>query len=93
MWSDLLGLSDIGVNDNFFELGGHSLLATQLASRIRAWLNLDVTVRHILEAPTIAGLGESLETMLLESEELMRTIDEVEQMTDAQVRSRLERQT
>ncbi|GAA6615779.1 non-ribosomal peptide synthetase [Scytonema sp. NUACC26] len=63
IWTQLLGTENLGVCDNFFELGGHSLLATQLVSRIRDVLNVDVSVRHLFEAPTIAELAKYIETM------------------------------
>ncbi len=57
IWSEILGLERIGTHDNFFDLGGHSLLATQLILRIRQRSNLEVALRVVFEAPTVAQLA------------------------------------
>jgi FkbM family methyltransferase len=71
IWQELLGIELVGVNDNFFDLGGHSLLATQLVSQLRKDFQVELSLRHIFEAPTIAELALMIEDLILrELEEL-----------------------
>ncbi|KAB8332627.1 non-ribosomal peptide synthetase [Scytonema tolypothrichoides VB-61278] len=65
IWKQIFGVEQVGIHDNFFELGGHSLLATQVMSRVRDTLQLEVPLRYLFEAPTIAGLAKSIETARL----------------------------
>ncbi len=58
--SEVLGVT-AGRDDNFFELGGHSLLLTKALSRIRDELGLEIPVRRMFEAATLAELCEGLE--------------------------------
>jgi amino acid adenylation domain-containing protein len=63
IWQDVLGVEHVSIHDNFLELGGHSLLATQVVSRSRSLFQVDVSLRHLFESPTVAELAAIIEQL------------------------------
>ncbi len=49
-------MPEVGVDDSFFELGGQSLTAMRLVSRIRAALDVELTVTEFFDVPSVAAL-------------------------------------
>ncbi|MDP8934422.1 MAG: AMP-binding protein, partial [Cyanobacteriota bacterium] len=57
IWSNVLGVKQIGIGDNFFELGGHSLLATQLIAKVREAFQVELPLRSLFQSPTVESLA------------------------------------
>ncbi len=60
IFSDVLGMPQVGIHDNFFELGGHSLLAVKLMSSISSTFNVNLPLQILFDSPTVVGLSVSL---------------------------------
>jgi amino acid adenylation domain-containing protein len=67
----LFNVKEVGINDNFFLLGGHSLLGAQLVIKIRNAFGVDLPLRAIFDAPTIAGLSATIEEQIIARLETM----------------------
>jgi acyl carrier protein len=67
----LLGVERVGADDNFFLLGFHSLLATQVAARVHERYGIQLGLRHLFEAKTVARLAAEVDRQLMEKVNLM----------------------
>jgi acyl carrier protein len=72
----LLGVERVSVAANFFLLGGHSLLGTQLIARLRDHFDIELSLRALFEAPTVAAIATEVERLILERlDEVDRTLE------------------
>src|SRR5262249_50817956 len=66
IWTETVCVDEIGIHDNFFELGGDSLLAMQLILTVSKAFRVNLSFRDFFEAPTVAGIAETIEKGLQE---------------------------
>jgi acyl transferase domain-containing protein/acyl carrier protein len=71
IWRELLGVQRVGLRDDFFRLGGHSLLGLQLVARVREAFQVELPLRDLFLAPTIAALAGWID------EAILRELDEM----------------
>ncbi len=76
--SELLHLEQVSINANFFDLGGHSLLATQVMSRLRSTFGVEIPLRYLFEAPTIAELAALITQELAQQTDMEQLLSELE---------------
>lgn len=63
IWQTLLPASQIRRHDSFFDIGGNSMLASRLTFRIFKSYRVNIPLRRIYEAPTLAGLAAMIEAL------------------------------
>jgi polyketide synthase PksJ len=81
IWQKLLGIERVGIHDNFFELGGHSLLTLQVMSRLRETFQLELPMRDVFEATTVAELAKVIEEIVM-----AKIVEKIGNLTDEEAR-------
>ena len=88
LYQEVLGIEQVGIYDNFFELGGNSLIGIQVIAQLRKDLQLEISLRSLFEAPSVARLALFIEEMILaeleelteeEAQELVSIVPSLEQ--------------
>jgi amino acid adenylation domain-containing protein len=92
IWTEVLGVEQVGIYDSFFDLGGHSLRATQIISRIEAALRANVPLSSFLRAPTVAQLAQVIlahEPRAGQTEKVAEMLQSIKSMSPQERRARL----
>jgi amino acid adenylation domain-containing protein len=69
--AELLRVERVSLDDNSFLLGEHSVLGAQLVLRVRQRFGVDLAVRHLSNAATVASLSAEIKRVLLAKLESM----------------------
>jgi amino acid adenylation domain-containing protein len=68
LWTEILGVADLGPDDNFFDVGGHSLQALKVVSALKDRANIDIPVRYMFESNSLRTLALMIEDHVSGSE-------------------------
>jgi acyl carrier protein len=90
IWAELLGIDRVGLDDHFIELGGDSLLATQIVARVRTRFQVELSLRDVMDQPTVRRMAAGIATRLLGAHESVRELVlSLDGMSDEEAAARL----
>ncbi|MBX8603063.1 non-ribosomal peptide synthetase [Pseudomonas cichorii] len=68
VWCEHLQVEEVAADDHFFLLGGNSIIATQVVASLRDALGIELNLRLLFEAPTLAALVAQIEVLQREGQ-------------------------
>jgi amino acid adenylation domain-containing protein len=85
IWEEILNTRPIGIHDDFFDLGGHSLAASRVISRVIQTFQLELSVKELFGAPTVAKMAAIItenQTKRVDDAKLAQMLREIEAITE-----------
>lgn len=76
IWSEVLGIEEIGIDDDFVQLGGDSLAAAQIFMMAEEFVNLKFPPAILINSPTIRQLAAKMVEYRSEKEDVKIVLQE-----------------
>lgn len=92
IWQKAFGITRVGTNDNFADLGGHSLLAIKIVSELRRTFQIDLPIKALFDAPTVAELADYVKERKSDSPRKNETSQDVARQRSETLLDRLQRE-
>jgi len=95
IWAKILSLEQVGIHDSFIDLGGHSLAATQVVSQVIKTFQVELPLRSLFDAPTVAEMAVVIaqnQANKAGQEELSPILTELEALSTEEARCLLEQE-
>jgi acyl carrier protein len=92
IWMEVLLVNQVGIHDSFFDLGGNSLTAHRVIARAIQTFHLELPVRALFDAPTVAEIAAIItqnQTKQASGTVLAQMLREVEAMTEEEAQRQL----
>ncbi|MCD4679030.1 MAG: amino acid adenylation domain-containing protein [Bacteroidales bacterium] len=80
VFSEVLNITNIGINDNFFDMGGNSIKAVALVADLQS--DFEVKVNDIFQYQTIADLAENIQEV---KDDLLSRLETLKGMVEMKV--------
>jgi len=61
VWSEILGVAQVGASDDFFALGGDSIRSLKVVARLRA-AGIPAAISDLYRSPTVRGLAAAVDS-------------------------------
>lgn len=93
IWTQILGLDQVGINDHFLELGGNSLQAIQIISQVLNTFQVELAMGSFLESPTVADMAMIItqnQAEIKSHRNIGNVLTELEDLSDEEAESLLD---
>lgn len=93
IWSEVLGIEQVGIHDNFFQLSGDSILAAQIVNRVRDALQVELSFLIFFQQPTLSSMALKIAQMqaeTVESDELVDMLADIQSLSDEEAQQLLD---